>query len=417
MKRRTFLRLGAATLAGMGIPSGGVQAFPKAEFPASDTSWSKIRRMFPLKRKLIYLNNGTMGPSPQCVMDAEQKAMNRINRDAIYGGNEPELLKAWASFVGCDAEELALTINVSHGINIMATGIAAREGDEVILTGHEHVGNALPWLNQMKLRGIRPRLMQLGNTAEETLENFKKAITPQTRIVAVPHIPCTTGQVLPIAEICAEARTRGIVSLIDGAHGPGSLNLNLHTMGCDAYATCGHKWMLGPKGTGFLYVRKEFLDQIQTHQVGGYSDTGWDLLADPPELKGYVPTAHRYFYGTQNAAIYAGMTEAIRFHEAIGKDRVQNRLRELSAMVRDGLESFGDRVKILTPKEDISRAGVIAFLPLKMEYTKVYTALREKNIIIRQVPENNINCLRVSTHIYNNEQEVETLLRNLYELL
>lgn len=373
--------------------------------------------MFPLNRKLIYLNNGTMGPSPQCVIDAEQRAMNRINREAIYGGNEPELLKAWASFVGCDAEELALTINVSHGINIMATGIAAREGDEVILTGHEHVGNALPWLNQMKLRGIRPRLMQLGNTAEETLENFKKAITPQTRIVAVPHIPCTTGQVLPIAEICAEARTRGIFSLIDGAHGPGSLNLNLHAMGCDAYATCGHKWMLGPKGTGFLYVRKEFLDQIQTHQVGGYSDTGWDLLADPPELKGYVPTSHRYFYGTQNAAIYAGMTEAIRFHEAIGKDRVQTRLRELSAMVRDGLESFGDRVKILTPKEDISRAGVIAFLPLKKEYAKVYTALREKNIIIRQVPENNINCLRVSTHIYNNEQEVETLLRNLHELL
>lgn len=409
--------MSAATLAGLGLNTGGVHAFPAGELPGPNLSWTKMRRLFPLNKHLIYLNNGTMGPSPQCVIDAEQRAMNKINREAIYGGGESELLKVWASFVGCDAEELALTINVSHGINIMATGIQAREGDEVILTGHEHVGNALPWLNQFKLRGIRPRLMELGNTAEETYENFKKAITPKTRIVALPHIPCTTGQVLPVKEICEEARKRGLFSLIDGAHGPGSLDLNLHEMGCDAYASCGHKWMLGPKGTGFLYVRKDRLDEIQTHQVGGYSDTGWDLLSDPPVLKGYVPTAHRYFYGTQNAAIYAGMTEAIRFHEAIGKLRVQARLRELSALVCEGLASFGDRVKILTPEEEISRAGVIAFLPLTKEYAKVYAALREKSIVIRQVPENNLNCLRVSTHVYNSEQEIETLLRSLHEIL
>jgi len=383
----------------------------------ADSSWKKIRRAFPLRKDPVYLNNGTMGPSPEMVIRAVKDEMDLIEENGRYGGQKEELLKAWARYLGVEEKEIALTHNVTEGINIAANGIPAKIGEEVILTGHEHVGNAMPWLQQMHMRGLQPKIMKLGATAEETFENFQKCITSKTKIVAVPHMPCTTGQVLPIKEICALASEKGIFSLIDGAHGPGSLDINLRELGCDAYASCGHKWMLGPKGTGFLYVKSDMQSIIQTQQVGGYTDKGWNLLSTPPEFKGYVDSAHRYFYGTQNAALYRGMRTAIEFHEKIGKKRIAERLLELSGMLHHGLEGMKEKVKVLSPKETQSRAGVVSFIPLHANYKEVYKNLRQKGFIIRQVPENNINCLRVSTHIYNSEKEIEAFLGALHETI
>jgi selenocysteine lyase/cysteine desulfurase len=358
MQRRSFIKTGTLALLGSAmLHDHKAQAAVK---PGPDVSWKRLRRSFSLRKDPVYMNNGTMGPSPDQVLEAVKDEMDLIEETGRYGGQKKELLDAWAQYLNIQAEEIALTHNVSEGINIAANGVPAKIGDEVLLTGHEHVGNAMPWLQQMHLRGLMPKIMTLGETAEETFENFKKACGPKTRIIALPHMPCTTGQVLPIKEICAYASEKGIFSLIDGAHGPGSLDIDLTDLGCDAYASCGHKWMLGPKGTGFLYVKKDMQNIIQTHQVGGYTDKGWDLLSDPPEFKGYVDSAHRYFYGTQNAALYSGMREAIDFHMAIGKKRVADRLLELSAQVHAGLEKMKDKVQIITPQRRTfkSRCGL-----------------------------------------------------------
>jgi len=279
--------------------------------------WKIVRDQFPLTHDRIYLNNGTIGPSPYPVLEAVKKATEDTDVSGEYGGWEVARPKI-AKFVNVEEAEISLTHNVTEGINIVAQGLPLKRGDEVIMTTHEHVGNALPWLNRMRLDGVKIRALHPAPTAQENLNRINDLINKNTRALAIPHITCTIGQVFPVKEIAKLGHDKGLWVFFDGAHGPGTTVLDLKDIGCDFYASCGHKWMCGPKGTGFLYIRKEMLDVVQAHWVGGYSDAGWDITTDPPEFKGYVPTAHRYDFATQNAAIYVGLAAAVDFLYHIG---------------------------------------------------------------------------------------------------
>ena len=375
-----------------------------------ESYWRMVRAQFPLDSNKTFLNNGTMGPSPFPVLEAVKSALEKTSRDAQYGGGETEALEALAVFLGTEKEELALVHNVSEAINIVAHGLPFSKGEEVLMTGHEHAGNALPWLNRARLDGIVLKVVPLGKTAAETLNNVNAAITKKTRAIALPHIPCTIGQILPAKEICALASSKGLWTFLDGAHPPGMLELNLHDIGCDFYASCCHKWMLAPQGTGFLYVKKEKLDLLQTRGVGGGSDTGWDMLSSPPAMKGYASSAHRYYYGTQSAALYHGIRAAINFQNTIGRKNIELRVRGLAAYLQEQLLALGDAVEMLTPTEAASRGAQVGFRFRRKDNKAFYDQLAKKNIIIRHVPENGLDCLRVSTHIYNFREEADLLV-------
>ena len=256
---RSTSLLAACSLSEFDVMAAALQAKTNGNTVGEDDEayWSNVRQLFPLTRERIYLNNGTLGPSPYPVIEAVRQGMMKSDEYGDYGGYE-DCINSIAAFTGSDKNEIALTHNVTEGINIACWGVPLKRRDEVIITDQEHVGNALPWLNRQKLHGIVLKTFTPAPTAAETLERIAALITKKTRVIAVPHIPCTQGQILPVKEICTLAREKGIYSCIDGAHGPGMLPLNLHDMGCDTYASCGHKWMLGPKGTGFLYVRAGF---------------------------------------------------------------------------------------------------------------------------------------------------------------
>ncbi|MCW3122532.1 MAG: hypothetical protein JWQ38_2024 [Flavipsychrobacter sp.] len=372
--------------------------------------WHNVRQLFPLSKEWTYLNNGTFGPSPYPVIEAVHNAM--IDQDTMgnYGGYDSTPGKL-AKFVGANDDEIALTRNVTEGINIACWGVPLQKGDEVILTTHEHVGNAMPWMTRQKIDGIIVKKYTPGATADETLNRIAALITKKTKVIATPHIPCTQGQVLPIKQICKLAKDKGIMSLIDGAHGAGMMTLNLHDMGCDTYASCCHKWMLGPKGTGFLYVRKEFQDTLRPHYGGAGTDNGkWDLMTDPVTISDYAPSAHRYYGGTQANSLYAGVNAAIDFIETIGQANIYNRIKFLGKYTQDRLLEFGNKVELLTPTEAKSRCAVNGFKIKGVDYHKFYELCSDQKIRIRAVPENGLNSLRVSTHIYNNTAEVDMLM-------
>ncbi len=378
--------------------------------PDDEAYWKTVRQLFPLTKDWTYLNNGTFGPSPYPVIDAMRTSQMDADMYGNYGGydNTPPKI---AKFVGADHDEIALTHNVTEGINIACWGVPLKKGDEVIVTTHEHVGNALPWMNRQKVHGIVIKKYTPASTAHETLNRISSLINSNTRVIATPHLPCTQGQVLPVKEICQLAKDKGLYSLIDGAHGAGMMHLDLHDMGCDTYASCCHKWMLGPKGTGFLYVRKEFQDTLQAFYSGGGTDDGkWDLMTDPVTTKGYAPSAHRYFGGTQANGLFAAVNAAIDFIETIGQANIHNRIKYLGKYTQDRLLEFGDKVELLTPTEERSRCAVNGFRIKGVDYSKFYNTCAENKIRIRMVPENGINCLRVSTHIYNNTGEVDKLM-------
>ncbi len=383
--------------------------------PDDEQFWSIVRDQFPLTRDRVYFNNGTMGPSPYPVLESVKKALDNIDVSGEYGGWEVARPKV-ARFVNVDESEISLTHNVTEGINIVAGGLPLKRGDEVIMTTHEHVGNALPWLNRMRLDGIVIRTLKPAMTADENLNRINDLISKNTRVIAIPHVTCTVGQVFPVKEIARLGHEKGLWVFFDGAHGPGMTMLDLKDIGCDFYATCGHKWMCGPKGTGFLYVKKEMLDLLQARWVGGYSDTGWDVTVDPPEFKGYVPTAHRYDFATQNAAIYIGLGAAIDFLYHIGMANIVGRGNSLAAYLQKELLALGEMIEMLTPVEEKSRACVIGFRLRNMAYDKFGEHAAERGFRIRLVGESHLNSIRVSTHLYNNFDEVKKFVEAVKEV-
>jgi cysteine desulfurase / selenocysteine lyase len=382
--------------------------------PDDEQFWKIVREQFPLTHDRIYLNNGTMGPSPFVVREAVKAAIDNIDVTGEYGGWEVARPKI-AKFVGVDESEISLTHNVTEGINIVAWGLPLKRGDEVILTTHEHAGNALPWLNRAKHDGIIIKTLKPASTAAENLNRIDDLITKRTRAIAIPHITCTIGQVFPAKEISKLGHDKGLWIFFDGAHGPGMTMLDLKDIDCDFYATCCHKWMCGPKGTGFLYVKKELLDVLQAQWIGGYSDLGWDLTIDPPEFKGYVPTAHRYDFATQNAAIYIGVSAAVDFLYHIGMKNIVKRGNALASYLQQELHKLEDKVEMLTPTEEQSRGFVVGFRLKNMPYDKFGEHAAKKGFRIRLVAEGHLNSIRISTHIYNNFDEVNKFIETVKE--
>jgi selenocysteine lyase/cysteine desulfurase len=427
MQRRTFINHLAGGFAGLlGAPLLREEMVAKLrsldDFVAHDGNasderyWALVREQFPLTRERAYLNTGGLGASPYAVIDAVVSRINELERISETGHSDQlwlSIKQKAATLLGCEPEEVAYTRNATEGINIVCNGLPLKRGDEVIMTTHEHVGNAVPWLARQKRDGIVLKLFEPSTkSAQENLDRLAHLISKRTRVISVPHATTTTGQILPVKEIAALAKTKHLWCFIDGAQTAGMLPLNLHEIGCDAYATSGHKWLLGPKGTGLLYVRKDMLEVIQPLQVGAYSDAGYDLQTG--ELK-FHPTAQRYEYGTVSAPLFAGLGAAIDFLLKIGMENIWARDAALSTALLNGLQEMSN-VEILSPLHQAERGAIITFKMKNTEYLKLQSFLAEKyKLRTRGVSEAGLNALRISWHLYNSFEEVKRVLEGVRE--
>lgn len=416
-KRRDFIKFGALAtptlLLNWTLASAAAGEVNDLIIAGPKEDWSDIRKFFSIEKDLIFLNNGTMGPSPKMVTDEVIRSMKMVNSKAAYGGWD-KTHQIIASYFGVDKDEICLTHNVTDGINIIAQGLPLKAGDEVIVSNQEHVGNALPWLSRARRDGLEIKVLDLTLEKNILLETLEKMVGPKTRVIALPHIPCTNGRIIPAQEIGEIAKRHSLYYFLDGAHGPGMLDLDFSKMNCDFYATCTHKWMLGPKGTGFLFIRKEKLEEVTPVFAGAYSDSGWSLIDGNPRIDGWDNKASRFFNGTQNRALYDGVIKAVAFHEKLGKKNIASRIKTLNdALYLKLLEQDG--IRVITPKNE--RAGIAAFTFNELDYVKFQHYCIERNITIRIVPENNVNAVRVSTHIYNNFEEIDTFVQTLHDFI
>jgi selenocysteine lyase/cysteine desulfurase len=441
---------------------------PSSQQPEADGPyWDFVRSLFPLNPKITFLNNGTMGITPLPVLEALNKSFKNLAENAAYPMHDGSFEEQLAKLIGCKGSELAITKNVSEGVNLACRAINLTRGDEVIITRHEHVGGCAPWLYRAKTEGIVLKVIELGATAEDTLKRVKAAKTSKTKVVALPHIPCTIGQVLPIKEICAWARENKIISAIDGAHPLGMIEFSLRDLGCDYYSGCFHKWLLGPIGTGFFYASESILPQSVIHHVAAYSVDTFNMSTVPPTVGELVPKTARYSYGTFPGPMYDGARAAMKFYVSIGPQLIEKRVKLLSQTLMNGLmernnrakgpngndpnaagqptvmwkmhNSQGPIIQILTPLEDISRGAQVGFTikglkentteqtsnsPANTSISKPPTAsqrfcdfARKNNVILRYVAENDIHCVRVSTHYYNNLNDLEVFFKVLDDFL
>lgn len=351
--RRSFLIRSAGLAGALALPQSlfaqvsATQPLPDAKLYDQDQEayWGELRKLFLIPEDEVYLNNGTVGSSPTPVLRAIFDGYNETEK---MSQQDPEDYPIWgyaawnefrdplAKFVGCSRNEIALLRNATEANSYIANGIDMKPGDEVLMTDQEHPGGESPWQVKAKRYGIVVKKVVLPKpvqNAAQVLNLFNDAISTRTRVMFFSHITTVTGVVLPAKELCALARSKNILSAVDGAHVPGMMRLNIPEIGCDMYSSSPHKWLQAPKGSGFLYVRDEVIDRLWNT----IATEGWD----EPQIR-----AERFQrIGSSNVPALYGLRAAIELANQIGLERIEKRHRQqadyiLGEMMKRGAESW-----------------------------------------------------------------------------
>ncbi len=434
MRRRRFLgtlgsALGGAGLAGVRADAAPIPRRPEEtvsglastpadlrrlldQQPDEEALWRLVRAQFLFPDGYAYLNTGGLGACPHGVRETVRARMDAedtrpaAGHDLTDWGRCKEKL-ALLLGPGCRSDDLALVSTATEGINIVLNGLPLEPGDEVITTTHEHPALNIPLLNLMATRGIRVRTFEPDlERAARNVERIERLLNRRTRLIFLSHLTCTTGQILPIERIGAMAREHGVWFALDGAQALAHIPVDVAAAGVDAYAVSCHKWTLGPRRTGLLYVREAMRETIRPTVVGAYSDAGYDLAEGRLALQS---SAQRYEYGTQNEALFYGLETAVDFLETIGLERLRRRGRALAEAFYQGLRSLPG-VEILSPEEEGARSAMVTFRLPGVPYSEVTAALGRQGYRVRGVGEASLDAVRVSFHLYNNPEEVTGLL-------
>lgn len=419
MQRRAFLTNSVRALAGMsalGFATARhhgqvLPPVPSSVDPNDEDFWSLVREHFPLTRDRIYLNTGGLGASPFVSIETVKGKIDELEKISETGHSETlwhATKSSAAQLLGCDADELAFTRNTTEGVNVVCNGLPLKKGDEVITSTHEHVGNTVSWLARQRRDGIVMRVFEPSmHSAEENVERIARLITKKTKVLSISHVTTATGQILPVKKIGEFAKAHNFWYFIDGAQSVGMMPLNVHEIGCHAYATSGHKWLIGPKGTGLLYVRRDALDLVEAKWVGAYSNTG-DLDMATGQFQ-FNPSAQRYEYGTVSAPLVAGLGAAMDFLLAIGLENVWQRVHALAAKLKQGLNERG--AEVLSPQHPDEHSAMITFRLSNIKRPQLQQYLSDEfKLRTRGIYEGGLEGIRISPHLYNSFAEIDTVL-------
>lgn len=426
MNRRHFMNQvisgAAGTMLALGVTTArGESTRPdlsQLAQPDSDAAyWKMIRLWFPLNKEKIYFNNGGLGPSPYYVLERVQQKTLELEIDGEHGHQlVAEVNQKAAKYLNADVSEIALTRNTTEGMNIIARGLPLKKGDEILLSTHEHVGGTIPWLALANDVGVKINLFEPGQTASENLDLIETNLTKRTRVVSLSHITCTNGLQFPVKEIAKLLHARNIIFVLDGAHPPGMIPVDLHDIDCDFYATSGHKWLMGPKETGLLYVSQKMLDLWRPTYVGAYSENGHFNMKTRTFVHRREASATEY--GTRNTALALGLGAAFDFLNLIGQEKITRYGHAMADYLRKSLQENFSNIEILTPEEAASKASVLTFRFPGTASNALQNKIQQAgNIRLRGVDENELNAIRVSLHVYNNFAEIDTLVETMENVL
>jgi len=370
--------------------------------PADEEYWRLVRSQFLLSPRGIYFNTGTIGASPRPVVDAVVEHLRAF--ETVFearGFDGPALRRSTAALVGAPPQTLVFTRNTTESMNYVANGLELAPGDEILMTTHEHVGGLCPWQLVARRRNLVLTQFPLPvppRSAQQVLDAWRERITPRTKVLMISHILFSNGLIQPLRELCALARERGMISAVDGAHGPGLLPLDLAASGCDFYCASPHKWLLAPKGSGLLYIAEPWLDRLWPTIASG----GWDDLSIKAERFDHK--------GTLNESLLAGFQAAVDFNAVIGQDRIWARCRELSERLYAGLARI-DGVDLKSATDPALRAPLISFTVAGWTTDDLIRALWARGPVrVRHVAEYDYHWVRMSTHVYNTPDEVDRVL-------
>jgi isopenicillin-N epimerase len=324
-----------------------------------------------------------------------------------------------AQFLGADPYRLAFTTNVTAAINI-ATSLRLASPGEILLTDHEYGAMQWCWERAAQRQGLTLRtfpLPILASTPGEIVDAARAAFTEHTRIFFFSHVLSPTGLVLPARELCTAARRQGIITVIDGAHAPGMIALSLDDVNADYYGGNCHKWMLAPTNSGFLYFAPGSEERLQPLQASW----GWHHDRRKPDQRDEFGSTPRLRYyeseGVRDPSPWLSVPAAIDFQMGIGLERIRARIEELVRYVRDRFASIKG-LSPATPAHPELHGAMTAFrLPGGLDPVALRRTLWEQYHIEAPIIERPEGLLiRVSTHFYNTEEEVDRLAEALIRM-
>lgn len=397
--------------------------------------WSAARQLVPLDPSVTMLNTGSFGPTPTPVFDRVTELRRRLAAGPtdFFLRQLPPLL--WdartrtAAFLGTDPHRLVFTTNVSVAINLVASSIRLDPPGEILMTDHEYGAMVWTWERAAKRLGLTIRTFPLPTMASDSREIVsaaERAMTPDTRLLFFSHVLSPTGLVLPAKELCALARGRGIPTVVDGAHAPAMLPLNVNEVNADYYTGNLHKWLLAPIGAGFLVIGPGNEDRLEPLVVSwGYHPDRYPLgdptrgtgPDDPDSFGSTRRTRFLEFDGTRDVCPWLTVPAAIDFQSSLGWEAVRGRMAELAVFTR---EAIGVRhgLKLATPAVPGMHGSMTAFeLPAGVHAAKLRAELWERRIEVPIVDRPDRLLIRVSHHFYTTEAEIEVLGNALAEVL
>jgi selenocysteine lyase/cysteine desulfurase len=402
--RRSFLTEVAAAAAV--LPGAFRAPVAKGSFAGSaldgEAYWGLVRAQFSFSEEKVPMNAANLCPSPRSVAERVTELTTDIDRDCSFNNRAKfeDLLESSRSKVagqlGVSAEEIALVRNTSEANNTINNGISLEAGDEVLLWEQNHPTNNVAWDVRAKRFGlsvVRVSTPKVPRTAQDLIDPFVRAFTPKTRVLAITHVSNVTGVKLPARELAAAAHARGIYMHLDGAQSWGALDVNLKEIGCDSYSASAHKWFMGPKEAGILYVKAENHPRIWPNVVA----PGWGNDVDP-DVKG----ARKFeSLGQRDDACLSAVGTAVDFHKSVGHREVEARIVELATALKTAIAEKG--FSLVTPIDPELSGGVCIVEVPSHQGRVVANRLYEEHGIAGAAT----GGLRLCPHVYNTMAHVQ----------
>lgn len=410
--RRAFLLQVAGGVAAGPATAALARASSLADDAVPDERyWKMVRGQFAFPDERVPMNAANLCPSLRAVAERVVELTRDIDLDCSFPARMKfaklleESRRKVAAYLNVDADEVALVRNTSEANNVINNGLPLKPGDEVVLWDQNHPTNNVAWDVRAARFGVvvkRVATPTRPESAEQLAQVFTEAFTPSTRVLAITHVSNASGTRLPVKQLCAAARARGIYSHVDGAQTVGALSVDLRDMGCDSYSASTHKWLCGPKEAGILYVRGERVPEIWPNVVA----PGWGSHVQPE------PKGARKFesLGQRDDACLAAVGTTIDFHNLIGRDRVEARVMELATALKTGLRLAG--FTLVTPMEPALSGGVCTAEVSEKARANVLDALYRAHGIAGSTS----GGLRLCPHVYNTMDHVERAVRGVIAL-
>jgi len=383
-------------------------------------NWENLREEFPVTKNYIYMNTGWCGPRS---LQVQKSIDDLFEIEREKGVANPELIKIrenirnstrtkLAELLNADEDEIALTDNTSNGINIVAASIDWKKGDEIIISDEEHPAGIVPWFYLRDIRGIKVKVVKIGNDEVDFLKGLKESLSDKTKLICLSHVSCMTGFRLPVKKVAEIAGNSKALVLIDGAQSAGHIKVNVKELGSDIYCVPGQKWLFGPEGTGALYVKKSLLSKLSCINAGYRSIKAFNFEKNEMALH---DTAKKFEMADRNCALLAGLSKSLEYLNAIGIEKTEKRIMDQSLILIDALKQIPN-VEILSPHEEgVCHSGLISItIKDKSASEAVNSLYQNKKIICRHFPSRNI--IRFSMNFFNTQKEIETVAKAIKEI-